>query len=385
MQASRPVARPGSDDLPVSGEQVRNTRILLVPDHPKAGYDARQVDDLLLRVAAEMDAGSPAGPLIENATFRRRISRRRYDIDAVDWLLGQLLGCVELTKISADPWCGLAVSQLAPGEVSGLAERRQQSGEYFVEQCETAWRDFGQLPGTHLWWEKVGRVDRELRTADQQTLASERGRWSSRTTVSVGGRSFAWFEHTPDEPQPGVADFYARVSRDAFGHFTKTLDGRTQPRRSSVKVAELADEAGMPALYTSGHNFSWRAHSSIMFPDQRRLRFLVRGTGRSNAIMTAVDQIGNSVARYRIIDEKSMEIAVNPGWKLTDDARDRDISSLARLILSDQWRLSLGTPGRYRSPTYIAAMLDSQARMPDEAESGSDPRMARSTRLRSGA
>jgi hypothetical protein len=35
--------------------------------------------------------------------------------------------------------------------------------------------------------------------------------------------------------------------------------------------------------------------------------------------MSAVDQIGNSVARYRIIDKKSTEIAVNPRWKLTDE------------------------------------------------------------------
>jgi hypothetical protein len=33
------------------------------------------VDDLLGRVAAELDAGRPAGPLIENATFRRMHNR----------------------------------------------------------------------------------------------------------------------------------------------------------------------------------------------------------------------------------------------------------------------------------------------------------------------
>jgi hypothetical protein len=334
------VARPGSDALPVNGEQVRNTRVLLAPYDGIAGYDARQVDDLLLRVAAELDAGRPAGPLIENATFRKRTYRRRYDIDAVDWFLGQLLlppGHVELAEISADPWHDLAVTQLATGEVSGLAERhrhgrarRHQGGEYFVEQCENAWRDFGQLRGTHLRWEKVGRALSELRTADQQTLASARDGWS-KTTVSAGGRSFAfkavsaggirinYQDGTAQPAPPGADEFSARVSRDAFGHFTITLEGRTQPCRSNVKVEELADETGMPALYTCGQNFNFRAHSSIMFPGHRQLRFLVRGTGRSNAIMTAVDQIGKSVARYRIIDKKTTEIAVNPGWKLTDE------------------------------------------------------------------
>lgn len=292
----------------MNGEQVRNTRILLVPHHGISGYDQRQVDDLVLRVAAELDAGRPAGPLIENATFRRRSYRRRYDIDAVDWLLGQLP-----TEIS-----GLAFSQLAPDEV-GAGRRR--GGEYFVEQCEDAWRDFGQLPGVRLWWGKAGRALSELRTSDQQTLASERvGRWSN-STVNVGGRSFAFkaVDGTAQPAPPGADEFFASVARDAFGHFTTTLGGYTQPWRSSVRVGEFADETGTPALYTCGVNFNFRAYCSIMFPDHRRLRFLVRGTERSNAIMTAVDQTGKSAARYRIVDKKTTEIVVNPGWELTDE------------------------------------------------------------------
>jgi hypothetical protein len=39
------------------------------------GYAAPEVDDLIGRVAAELDAGRPAGPLIENATFRRMHNR----------------------------------------------------------------------------------------------------------------------------------------------------------------------------------------------------------------------------------------------------------------------------------------------------------------------
>lgn len=46
--------------------------------------------DLLSRVAEELDAGRPPGPLIGNARFR--VSRWSYDIDAVDWFLGQILG-----------------------------------------------------------------------------------------------------------------------------------------------------------------------------------------------------------------------------------------------------------------------------------------------------
>jgi hypothetical protein len=78
-------------------------------------------------------------------------------------------------------------------------------------------------------------------------------------------------------------------------------------------------------LYISGKNFDDRAWARISFPDQRWLRFLVRGTGKANAIMTAVDQAGNKVVRYRIISRgfipgrNVVEITVHPGRELTDE------------------------------------------------------------------
>ena len=89
-------------------------------------------------------------------------------------------------------------------------------------------------------------------------------------------------------------------------------------------MRELVDQTGEPILYTSGQNFYRRAYASISFPDQRWLRFLVRGTEPWNAIMTAVDQAGNRVARYRIggwgitLNRSIVEITVHPGWELTD-------------------------------------------------------------------
>jgi hypothetical protein len=87
----------------------------------------------------------------------------------------------------------------------------------------------------------------------------------------------------------------------------------------SIKVEELADETRITVLYTCGKNFNCRAYHSMVFPDQRWLRFLVRGIHLGNAIMTAVDQAGTRVVRYRIADKKSTAITVNPGWKLTDE------------------------------------------------------------------
>jgi DivIVA domain-containing protein len=73
----------------VNGDEVRNVRL------PRGGplplgstYDASEVDDLLDRIAAELDVGRAAGPLIADAVFRMR--SRGYATGAVDWLLEQL-------------------------------------------------------------------------------------------------------------------------------------------------------------------------------------------------------------------------------------------------------------------------------------------------------
>ena len=66
------MARRSSYAPPVNGDVMRDTRFLGNSRlRGRAGYATPEVDDLLGRVAAELDTGRPAGPLIENATFRR--------------------------------------------------------------------------------------------------------------------------------------------------------------------------------------------------------------------------------------------------------------------------------------------------------------------------
>jgi hypothetical protein len=89
-------------------------------------YLASEVDALLGRVAAELDAGRPAGPLIENAMFRSAAGKYAYQIDAVDWFLDRLLLSQdhgEPAATSADAWRDGNVTQLVRGGVSGLAHR----------------------------------------------------------------------------------------------------------------------------------------------------------------------------------------------------------------------------------------------------------------------
>ena len=103
----------GSSAPPVNGDQIRDTWFW-PPRYSVEGYDARQVQDLFRRIAAELDAGRPVGPLIESATLRTRELGGQYDIDAVDWFLGQFLlppGRFGPDGISADPWRDLPVTQ----------------------------------------------------------------------------------------------------------------------------------------------------------------------------------------------------------------------------------------------------------------------------------
>jgi hypothetical protein len=306
----------------VNGGQVRDTWFCPA-GKMTAGYDARQVDDLLCRVAAELDAGGSARPVIQNATF----GYGRYDIDAVDRFLNRFLlppGHVELDGIADDPWEDLPVARFAEG-----------NPEYsFYSRCENAWHNFGQVPGTRLWFGKAARGLTELRTAEQQTLASVRRIWNE--TFSAGGRSFT-LQRPSGSSSPAVAELLARANQAEAGHYAENTHNR-----SGNSVLALVDETGTPTLYTAGRNYSWRACAYIAFPDLRWLRFLVRGTRSANAIMTAVDQARNRVARYRIVDKSGrqrewlrgpVEIIVHPGQKLTDEL------ALA-LALSADWLAS---------------------------------------------
>ena len=329
------MARPGSNGWLVNGDQVRDTTFLTVP----RGYDMTAVDDLLGRVAAGLDAGRPVGPLIANATFRARTFGLApltygYDADSVDWFLNQLLlrpGRAELARMSADPWRDLTVvNQFARsgiGDHAGRSARQSRRAvrKHFSEECMKAWHDFDQQPGVCLRWGWVGMNCRELHTMDMRTIASVKGLGRS-VTVSTGRRNFTLKEtSTARSASPGIAEIIARTSRDCEGHFAVKKTGI--PSWGALDLRELVDETGKPILYASGRNFYRRAYASISFPDQRWLRFLVRGTESWNAIMTAVDQVGSRVARYRIggwgrqhtLNRSIVEVTVHPGWELTDE------------------------------------------------------------------
>jgi hypothetical protein len=315
----------------VNGDQIRQTWFW-PPKSGQSGYDAREVDDLVNQVAAELDAGRPAGPLVElveKAALRQGKWGRRYDIDAVDWLMGQFLlrpGHCGPGGIDDDPWRGVPVAQLVPDGMSGPASRyswimsSRRSRADFARQCDRTWLDFDQLPGTRLWCGRLGKLKKALCTEDRQLVASSRG--SLKEVLSVGGRDF-----------PSTQ--YARH---------KATPQKTWSSQSNSSWWTIMDEAETPILHTGfRRNYDWRALSGILFPDQRWLRFLVRGTWEPNAVMTAIDQAGNNVARYRLNYKdlgvgqeklrgkpKLVEIAVHPDRRLTDEL------ALA-LVISAEW------------------------------------------------
>jgi hypothetical protein len=120
-----------------------------------------------------------------------------------------------------------------------------------------------------------------------------------------------------------VTEIAARSARDFAGHFSgKTMTGAAD----APVVREFADEAGAPVLFISGENHACRACARITFADERRFRFLIRGT-RQTAIMTAVDEAGSKIARYRYASGdifrysswNQVAVTVHPDQELTDE------------------------------------------------------------------
>jgi DivIVA domain-containing protein len=324
----------GNYGPPVNGDGVRDTTFMPTGNLTRA-YDVAEVDELLGRIAAELDAGRQVGSLIENATFQTRVGKQGYDVEAVDWFLEQLRcreGHSELNGMS-DPWRDLAVGNWITYRRSGdLADHtgtpsqrarrkeRAQNRKCLAQECADAWRDFGQQPGAQLrlvWTGRFpwGAMYGELLTAEGRTVACARSRWPAwprPTAVSTSGRTYTWKPVT-GSALPGIAIIRELADLD--------------PAR------ELLDETGAPILYTSGKNFNLRAGACITFPDQRWLKFPVRGTEWKNAIMTAVDQAGNKIAQYKVIQEGDWlrnEITVHPGQQLTNEL-------VLALVISAPW------------------------------------------------
>ena len=242
-----------------------------------------------------------------------------YDTGAVDWFLEQLRrreDPVEAARMNADPWRDLAADPYCirrePGDLAGCIAAPSK------QECADTWRDFGQQPGTRLSWASTAALRGELRTAEQQTIVTVRA--GLPTTVTAGGRTFTR-RRVSRSSWPGIAETISRDQPSAPVHMLG-LAGKRDP-----ELRQLLDETGIPILYTGGLHIDRGAGGYIKFAGQRWLRFPVWGERRirrASAIMTAVDQAGNKVARYRLAPNKTgfrerVEITVHPDQQLTDE------------------------------------------------------------------
>jgi hypothetical protein len=178
---------------------------------------------------------------------------------------------------------------------------------------DEAWLDSPLLPGTRLSWVRTGIGRHELRTAERQTVVSE---W--RRTISAGGKTFTLKTVDPFT-LPGIPRNISNYRPGKPAHMRP--DG--QVNEPDTSLSKLLDETGTPILYISGNTIA-RQVGCIKFPGHRELRFRVQGTNRTHAIMTAADQDGNKVARYRIAYPKAtgwrqVQITVHPDQELTDE------------------------------------------------------------------
>jgi hypothetical protein len=238
----------------------------------------------------------------------------------------------------ASPEAGAADPVPAWRQAAPPRAARHRAAKDYERACADAWRDFSLTPGTQLSLVRAGNFRRELR-GDGYTVAS--GKYMLRSsleeqawTYSRDGRAYAP-SLVKRAQWPAVA---AQISaRDPISavHLQPTAPApRTGARagRSQAPAARkrwllysMADRTGLPIFYIGGHHLDGHADGYVEFPGQRWLRFPVRGTDKSNAIMTAVDQSGRPVARYRVAAESvfagllAIEITVHPDHRLTDE------------------------------------------------------------------
>jgi DivIVA domain-containing protein len=286
--------------------------------HDENGYDARDVDAYLGRLADELDGGSGLGETDGEVRFRRaRYLRTGYETCAVDLFLGRFIdgptGRLRLPQTqysagigSAPPWPDDPVSNWYRRQDSGREQFKSRS-----EECREAYSRFSELSGTRIRMER-SRLDRRLLVGDAGQLLAAMG--MSSQTVVVG-------EHTYVQRRGGIDVDAGLIIHDAVSARFAQKPLNPRPKRH-----EWVDkQSGEVVLWQAGNNLYHHAAALIVFPNGDWWRFPVRGTYEKNAIMTALNSSGSSVARYRLRYpsrrwyRRTIDIVVHPGLRLNDE------------------------------------------------------------------
>jgi len=291
----------------MTGDDVRSLVFL-----PKRwGYDAHEIEKLVERIAIDLDAElpltlgrdleewPPKGIARGTGLSPAEVPPKGYDVDAVDWFVEAVRTRNPDLEDSADAWSGpVAAYAKWPLEDERIPFTNAQLRNFLAKDCYNGWLRFPSLPGNRLLWTHKGVGGRELRSLDGRVLARVRRR----------------HERLRFRSEPHIAKSIELVEG---GRFTV----REVP--DEARTSDLLDWDGSALLRLTGVHFDRRARAVIQLADHREIRFPVRGTRRTNALMTAIDEMGNCIARFRagpgITTERPIEVVIRPGRELTNE------------------------------------------------------------------
>jgi hypothetical protein len=136
------------------------------------------------------------------------------------------------------------------------------------EQLETDWKNFPDLPGTHLSRKKTWQSTEPLLGPDGDVRVSLSGGMWRKPSYHADGRTYQW-----------------RQVRNA--------------KSEGKLVKDLLDvTTDVPILRMSGRHFAGKATTRVVLADQTILWFPVRLRHR-HSLMSAVDEAGNHLIEYR--------------------------------------------------------------------------------------
>lgn len=193
------------------------------------------------------------------------------------------------------------------------AKRRAEAG------AQREWQSVGDLPGTHLFWRMAGKDFYEI-VSKIATLATVQLKMAGVSGISINsdGRRAVYESRRLGPWLPGPFGIYSS--------------------RALVNTA-----TGVVAVQKKGHHINLRAKGTLTLPGRGTLRFPVQGARREYAVMSAVDESGLPLVKYRFSDP----VPTRTAWGLSKlegaevviapDLRTSIESMLLLIALSTEW------------------------------------------------
>jgi hypothetical protein len=175
---------------------------------------------------------------------------------------------------------------MSRGDPSGRRSRRA-ARKLLSEEVGAAWHNFPNLPGDHVSMRRAARGSWELVNDSSGSVSV---RCAHKTSVGVPhtvtsqGRTYVW---RPVAKRKGLA---------------------------SSRVEDLVNlSTNAPVLRMSGLHSNYRAGTRLTLVGQRELRFPVKGYSW-RALMSAIDESGNSLIEYRLVPSKRRSLLDRYAW-----------------------------------------------------------------------